>query len=162
MPGNLHSGRKPDLSNVTAKNTDRRKRAVNANKNNSDFKKISSPPKYLGESSQKLWRFIVKDLDKKGLIKQLDASLLEEYVNQVEISKKSMAEIERNGLIIEDSRGDPKINPAVSAKNNAARNIKAIGSSLGLDPVSRSSMIGAVTPVKKQNDFTANFGNGSA
>ena len=64
-----------------------------------------------------------------------------EYVEQVELSKFAQVEIRENGLTYTDDNGVIKKNPAVDIKNNAAKNIKSIGSSLGLDPISRSNLL---------------------
>ncbi|MFT8813226.1 phage terminase small subunit P27 family [Oenococcus sp.] len=159
MAGTINSGRKAKLNNTTSTHVDRRKRAQKAQSNIAGFKDIGSSPSYFSKDMKTLWSFIVKELDKKGLIKQLDASLLEEYITQVDISKKAYQSIVTGGIILENGRK----NPAVGIKSDAAKNIKVLGASLGLDPISRASMIGSIpedkgSEAKKQNDVLAKLG----
>lgn len=135
------SGRKPDLKNTDAKNLDRRDRAERAQENNTGFEKIGKAPNRLDDFSKKLWTAIVDELDSKELLTKLDEPLLEEYVTQVSLSRMADESIRDIGVIYITEKGEPKKNPAVDVKNNAAKNIKAIGSSLGLDPISRAAVL---------------------
>lgn len=135
------SGRKPDLKNTDAKNLDRRDRAERAQENNAGFEKIGKPPNRLNAFSKNLWNAIVNELDSKELLTKLDEPLLEEYVTQVNLSRQADKSISDIGVIYISEKGEPKKNPAVDIKNNAAKNIKSIGSSLGLDPISRAAAL---------------------
>lgn len=140
------SGRKPNLKDTENKNLDRADRAMRAQENNNGIKKIGSPPSRLTPFSKKLWTLVVDELDDKNLLTILDSSLLEEYVTQVDLSVQADALLQKHGLVIEDDKGNLKKNPAVDIKNNAAKNIKSIGSTLGLDPMSRAAMLSDVEP----------------
>ncbi|MBZ5968978.1 phage terminase small subunit P27 family [Leuconostoc gasicomitatum] len=138
-------GRKPNLNNVKAKNKDRAERAKRAIGNNNDFQAIKSPPARLTSEEKTLYKHIVQEFNTKGILKDLDSSLLEEFVAQVSVSRQARVVIKEHGVVIfEDDK--MKKNPAVDVLNNAVKNIKSLGSSLGLDPVSRSSILADVIP----------------
>lgn len=140
------SGRKPNLKDVDNPHLDRADRASRAQENNNGIKKIGSPPGRLNSFAKKLWNSVVEELDDKNLLTVLDASLLEEYVTQVDLSVQADELLKQHGLVVEDDKGNLKKNPAVDIKNNAAKNIKSIGSTLGLDPMSRAAMLSDVEP----------------
>lgn len=147
MPGiKGKSGRKPNLKDTDNPHLDRADRAMRAQENNNGIKKIGSPPSRLSSFSKKLWKSVVEELDDKNLLTVLDASLLEEYVTQVDLSIQADDLLKKHGLVVEDDKGNLKKNPAVDIKNNAAKNIKSIGSTLGLDPMSRAAMLSDVEP----------------
>lgn len=143
MPGTKNSGRKPNLSkNLTNKNLDRRDKAENAMELNEQFKSISlTPPDGLTESGQAQWKTVVRQFKKVGLLTILDGDLLYEYLMQVDLSRKADENIKQNGIVI-----DGKKNPAVDVKNNAVKLMKSIGSSIGLDPISRSALLADKPP----------------
>lgn len=141
MAGNKNSGRKASLKNTNDKNLDRRERAQRAQENNSGFQPIGPAPEELSEFGKSLWGRVVGQLANRNYLTALDEPLLMEYVEQVEMSKFAQVEIRENGLTYTDDNGVIKKNPAVDIKNNAAKNIKSIGSSLGLDPISRSNLL---------------------
>lgn len=141
MAGNKNSGRKASFKNTNDKNLDRRGRAQRAQENNSEFQPIGPAPEELSEFGKSLWGRVVGQLANRKYLTVLDEPLLMEYVEQVEMSKYAQAEIWANGLTYTDDNGVIKKNPAVDIKNNAAKNIKSIGSSLGLDPISRSNLL---------------------
>ena len=138
------SGRKPNIKDTENVHLDRADRATRAQENNTGFEKIGKPPNRLNDFSKALWKAVVSELDSKELLTRLDAPLLEEYVTQVNLSRKADESIEDIGVIYINENGEPKKNPAVDVKNNAAKNIKAIGSSLGLDPISRAAILADV------------------
>lgn len=137
-------GRKPKLNNPDVKNKDRAERAKRAIKNNGDFQAIKSPPSRLTSEEKTLYKHIVQEFNSKGILKDLDSSILEEFVVQVSVSRQARKVINEHGVVIfEDEK--MKKNPAVDVLNNAVKNIKSLGSSLGLDPISRSSILADVT-----------------
>ena len=159
MAGTSASGRKPKITNVDAKNKPRAERAQRAIDNNSTLKPLGDVPDRLSDEEKVLYTHIVTSYADKGVIKDLDSSLLEEFVAQVVISRKARAVIEEKGITYyEDDKF--KKNPAVDVLNNAVKNIKSLGSSLGMDPISRSAML-AETPVdngESVDDTVSKFG----
>ncbi|WP_439818383.1 phage terminase small subunit P27 family [Weissella paramesenteroides] len=145
-------GRKPKLNNVNAKNKDRAERAKRAIENNSDFQAIKSPPARLTSEEKTLYKHIVQEFNSKGILKDLDSSILEEFVVQVSVSRQAREIINKHGVVIFED-GKMKKNPAVDVLNNAVKNIKSLGSSLGLDPISRSSILADITS-ENDNDET--------
>lgn len=138
------SGRKPNLKDTDNPHLDRADRALRAQENNNGFQKIGAPPERLSPFAKQLWQSVINELDDKNLLTILDAALLEEYVTQVDLSIQADALLKEHGLVIADEKGTLKKNPAVDIKNNAAKNIKSIGSTLGLDPLSRAAMLSDV------------------
>ena len=137
-------GRKPKLNNVNSPHKDRAERAKRAIENNNDFQAIKLPPARLTSEEKTLYKHIVQEFNSKGILKDLDSSILEEFVVQVSVSRQARKVINEHGVVIfEDDK--MKKNPAVDVLNNAVKNIKSLGSSLGLDPISRSSILADVT-----------------
>lgn len=163
MAGTSASGRKPKLTSVDSPHKDRAERAKKAIKNNADFEAIKSPPTRLTVDEKLLYSHIVDAFDGKGVLKDLDSSLLEEFVVQVSISRQARSAINEHGVVIfEDEK--MKKNPAVDVLNNAVKNIKSLGSSLGLDPISRSSLLADVTTNNDDDvteDIVAKMGGGA-
>lgn len=159
MAGTSASGRKPKLNNPDVKNKDRAERAKRAIENNGDFQAIKSPPSRLTSEEKTLYKHIVQEFNSKGILKELDSSILEEFVVQVSVSRQARKVINEHGVVIfEDEK--MKKNPAVDVLNNAVKNIKSLGSSLGMDPISRSAML-SETPVKNGesvDDTVSKFG----
>lgn len=160
MAGTNASGRKPKLNNPNVKNKPRAERAQRAIENNGDFQAIKSPPSRLNSEEKTLYKHIVKEFNIKGILKDLDSSLLEEFVAQVSVSRQARQVIQEHGVVIfEDDK--MKKNPAVDVLNNAVKNIKSLGSSLGMDPVSRSSILADVVPENdddETDDIVAQMG----
>lgn len=145
VAGTNASGRKPKLSNVNSPHKDRSERAKKSIENNKDFQAIKSPPARLTSEEKTLYKHIVQEFNAKGILKDLDSSLLEEFVAQVSVSRQARAVIKEHGVVIfEDDK--MKKNPAVDVLNNAVKNIKSLGSSFGMDPISRSSILSDVVP----------------
>jgi P27 family predicted phage terminase small subunit len=162
MAGNKMSGRKPNLSNTDAAHLERRKRAKQAQENNKDFSAIGATPSYLSTNSKRLYRSIVTQLNKKALLVNLDRTLLTIFCENVELSRAAAEDISKNGITLIDD-GHVKKNPAVDIKNNADKQIKSIGSSLGLDPMSRASLLSTKpidSPKEEMNDFLRLVSNG--
>lgn len=163
MAGTSASGRKPKLNDPNVKNKPRADRAKRAIENNSGFEEIKSPPARLSAEEKSLYRHIVQELNTKSILKDLDSSILEEFVAQVSISRQARKVIQEHGVVIfEDEK--MKKNPAVDVLNNAVKNIKSLGSSLGLDPISRSSLLADVTTNNDDDvteDIVAKMGGGA-
>lgn len=159
MAGTSASGRKPKITNVDAKNKPRAERAQRAIDNNAALDPLGNVPDRLNDEEKALYAHIVSSYAGKGVIKDLDSSLLEEFVAQVIISRKARAVINEKGITYyEDDKF--KKNPAVDVLNNAVKNIKSLGSSLGMDPISRSAML-SETPVnngESVDDTVSKFG----
>lgn len=159
MAGTSASGRKPKITNVDAKNKPRAERAQRAIDNNATLQPLGSVPDRLNDEEKALYAHIVASYAGKGVIKDLDSSLLEEFVAQVIISRQARAVINEKGITYyEDDKF--KKNPAVDVLNNAVKNIKSLGSSLGMDPISRSAML-SETPVnngESVDDTVSKFG----
>ena len=100
-----------------------------------------------------MYKHIVQEFNNIGILKDLDSSILEEFVVQVSVSRQARKVINEHGVVIfEDDK--MKKNPAVDVLNNAVKNIKSLGSSLGLDPISRSSILADVTSNNNDDEET--------
>ncbi len=153
MAGTSASGRKPKLNNPNVRNKPRAERAKKAIENNADFQAIKLPPSRLTSEEKALYKHIVQEFNNKGILKDLDSSILEEFVVQVSVSRQARKVINEHGVVIfEDDK--MKKNPAVDVLNNAVKNIKSLGSSLGLDPISRSSILADVTSNNNDDEET--------
>ncbi len=66
--------------------------------------------------------------------------------------EKVSKEVQLNGIVVAGAQGGPVKNPALTAMNEAARQMTMFGALLGLDPASRNRITGTGQK-KKGNAF---------
>ncbi|WP_283582915.1 phage terminase small subunit P27 family [Limosilactobacillus difficilis] len=115
----------------------------------------SKPPEYLGKLAQQTWRKIVPYLESTSRVQRIDASLVEQYCTEYELYRIAYADISKNGIqdklfrSVQNSAGEiigkdfvgVRKNPAVTTMNDALKQLKAIGSQLGLSPKARQDLM---------------------
>lgn len=129
-------GRKPDP-----------RKSKNKNINIPEFSNVTNidPPDYMDslEYAPMIWRSIIPELLENELLKITDMHNVEVFCMAYETYRNCQAEIVFSGVTINTEAGSVIKNPALTALNEAVRQMATFGSLLGLDPSSRQRLTGA-------------------
>ena len=108
------------------------------------FSKVTNidAPEWLSARASAMWSMLIPELLREGVLAITDLHNVEAFC--VAYDKWRMAEesVQQFGIVVASSQGSPMKNPALTAANESLRQIATFGSLLGLDPASRSRMIG--------------------
>ncbi|MNL56965.1 Phage terminase, small subunit [compost metagenome] len=96
----------------------------------------------MSELAATMWKMVVPELLREQVIALTDLHNVEAFCTAY--SKWRMAEksVQDFGIVVQSSQGSPMKNPALTAANEAMRQMVTFGSMLGLDPASRTRLIG--------------------
>lgn len=137
-----NAGRKRNLAKPAAgrkAQQNRQKQLQNAQKTAKLISK--TPPKYLMPAAKSLWRKLVPDLNELGILTVLDQPNLETLVINYAMLLDATDSLQRLGAVYMDEHGASVKNPAVNVIDTASRNIRSLGSSLGMDANARSQLL---------------------
>ncbi|MDV8151924.1 phage terminase small subunit P27 family [Acinetobacter pittii] len=133
---------KPDEQKRAAGNPGKRP----LNNNVPEFSEVTNidVPEYMADLdyAPTIWREIVPELLKNKILRITDMHNVESFCIAYENWRQAQKEVALNGIVVAGSQGGPVKNPALTAMNEAARQMAMFGSLLGLDPSSRSRLIG--------------------
>lgn len=125
-------------------------------KNKVDRSKLFTPPRYLSDVAQEIYRDIVDTADKVELWDDLDITqlgMLAQYVATFQYASIALAQ---QGFVMDamTATGIPakKVNPLVYIQSDARKAINELSSKLGLSSVDRLKLIAPV-PEERQNKF---------
>lgn len=128
------------------------------------------PPDYLGRLAKSCWRKVVPFLESTKRVQRIDAALVEQYCSEYEIYRQAYDDIQNNGIqtkiytSLQDSSGKIvgkdftgyRKNPAVGTMNDALKQLKSIGSQLGLSPRAREELM-QIASHKKEKSVAEQF-----
>ena len=101
------------------------------------------PPEWMDELAVSMWEMVCPELCRERVLTITDVHNLEVFCSSYANWRASQAEVSRHGVTIKDEAdGKLKKNPAMTALNEAARQMATFGAMLGLDPGSRQRLIG--------------------
>ncbi|PUA17274.1 phage terminase small subunit P27 family [Glaciimonas sp. PCH181] len=143
MPGVAgRSGRKakPTQRKIAAGNPG--KRALNARE--PDFGEVADidPPEWILGCGRDMWLRIVPLLCQQKVLQTTDLHNVEIFCMAYNTWRLSVIDVANNGVVVEGATGGPIKNPALTAQNEASRQMATFGGLLGLDPTSRQRLIG--------------------
>lgn len=98
-----------------------------------------------------MWKSIIPELLKRKILKLTDMHNVEMFCMAYHNLREAQREVVLYGITIQTESGRVK-NPALTAVNEASKQIAQFGSMLGLDPASRTRLMG-VDKSKKENQF---------
>ncbi|MDF3837141.1 phage terminase small subunit P27 family [Cupriavidus basilensis] len=151
------SGRKPKPTARKALAGNPGKRALN--RSEPDFGLVTTifAPDWLEGHARDLWEHLAPLLCKQHILQATDIQNLEVYCAAYGQFRKAEEDVARNGQVVAGAQGGPIKNPALTAKNEAVKQMVTYGALLGLDPSSRQRLLG---PKKKGegNPFAALLG----
>lgn len=130
------------------------KRALN--KAEPEFTRITDvdPPEWLSERASIVWRMIVPELLRENVLALTDLHNVEAFCTAYGNWRLAQDSVDQFGVVVESAQGSPIKNPALTAANEAMRQMVTFGSMLGLDPASRTRIIGG-NKQKSTNEFAA-------
>ena len=148
------SGRRPKPTAQKALAGNPGKRALN--KNEPDFGLVTNiePPEWLGENATKVWQMVVPELLKAKVLALTDLHNVEAFCTAYDNWRMAQDAVREHGIVVTGAMGGPMKNPALTAANEAMRQMVTFGSMLGLDPASRSRIIGG-NKQRSTNEFAA-------
>ncbi|WP_125702398.1 phage terminase small subunit P27 family [Lacticaseibacillus daqingensis] len=130
-------GRKPKLTTDPSDRADQRARTaalMNATKSYDCLQERA--PKHLSGVARSTWESLVPQLNRQGLVKQIDKQIVTALCEQVQLERMAWIEIQENGVVI-----DGRKNPACQVLDSATAKVKSLSDSLGLNPQARASLI---------------------
>lgn len=146
------SGRtpKPTAKKVLAGNPG--KRALN--KAEPQFSQITNvdPPEWLSDRAATMWKMIVPELLRENVVALTDLHNVEAFCVAYDNWRMAQESIQSSGIVVTGATGGPMKNPALTAANETMRQMVTFGSMLGLDPASRTRLIGG-NKEKETNAF---------
>ena len=128
------------------------KRALN--KAEPEFSKITNvdPPEWLSDRAAQMWRMVVPELLRENVVAITDLHNVEAFCVAYDNWRMAQESVAKNGFVVTGAQGGPIKNPALTAANETMRQIVTFGSMLGLDPASRTRLIGG-NQEKETNEF---------
>jgi len=148
------SGRtpKPTAKKELAGNPGKRK----LNKAEPSFSTVTNidPPDWLGDRAVMMWKMLVPELLREHVIALTDMHNVEAFCTAYDNWRMAQESVQQHGVVVAGASGGPVKNPALTAANEAMRQMVTFGSMLGLDPASRTRIIGG-NKQKTTNEFAA-------
>lgn len=121
-----------------------------------EFTRITNvdPPEWLTERASIVWRMLVPELLRENVLALTDLHNVEAFCTAYSNWRLAQDSVDQFGIVVESAQGSPIKNPALTAANEAMRQMVTFGSMLGLDPASRTRIIGG-NKQKSTNEFAA-------
>jgi P27 family predicted phage terminase small subunit len=136
------SGRTPKPTAQKALAGNPGKRALNlAEPQFSKFTDID-PPEWLSDRAATMWKMVVPELLRENVVAITDLHNVEAFCTAYDKWRMAEESVQQFGIVVQSSQGSPMKNPALTAANESMRQMVTFGSMLGLDPASRTRLIG--------------------
>jgi P27 family predicted phage terminase small subunit len=136
----MKAGRKPIPTALkVAKGTDQKCR-INPNEMKVlKIEQLPEPPEILNELGAEIWRKVCNELDRNGLLSNVDLEFIIAYCQQMSIYMECVDKVKSQGLVLKIKSSDyPINNPHIGIGNKALKSALEIGTSFGLTPSARS------------------------
>ncbi|AHX31499.1 phage terminase small subunit P27 family [Aeromonas hydrophila] len=148
-------GRKPKPTSAKRLAGNPGKRALNQNEPHFTPLLGVACPEWLAEDqwAPTLWGMIIKELCAAEVLCITDLHNLEAFCTAYSRWRRAEIEITRHGLVVEGATGGPVKNPACTVANESLKQMTTYGALLGLDPSSRSRLIGGNQKKGESNPF---------
>ncbi|MEW7867483.1 phage terminase small subunit P27 family [Aeromonas diversa] len=114
-------------------------------------------PEWLAEDqwAPTMWDMVIRELCGAEVLCVTDLHNLEAFCAAYSRWRRAEIEITKHGLVVEGATGGPVKNPACTVANESLKQMTTYGSLLGLDPSSRSRLIGGNKKQGGGNPFAA-------
>ncbi|WLF83790.1 phage terminase small subunit P27 family [Moraxella sp. ZY210820] len=145
-------GRKPKPTKLRELNGNAGKRPLN--KDEPQFTEIVAvePPEWLSEIAVQMWQTITPELLKNKILTVADLHNVEAFCMAYARWREAENDVKINGITITTEATVIK-NPAVTVVNEALKQMMQFGALLGLDPSSRTRLIGGAKKETVANPF---------
>lgn len=152
------SGRTPKPTAKKALAGNPGKRALN--KSEPAFSTVTNidPPEWLSDRATTMWKMLVPELLRENVIALTDLHNVEAFCVAYDNWRMAQEAVQQHGIVVAGAMGGPTKNPALTAANEAMRQMVTFGSMLGLDPASRTRIIGG-NKQKTTNPFSGLLSN---
>ena len=117
--------------------------------------RVAPPEQCRDEQAVSIWKVQSKIMISRGTLAMEDLPILLAYCNAWSLMIESQADMMK-GLYSETADGGEKVHPSVHINKIAVGQLKMLGSLLGLDPLSRSRVVGTGLTGKgngEENEF---------
>lgn len=154
----MTKGRKlaPVKASDTSVRADRREKFAKFEEQNNVLDALpDKAPSGLGTEGAKVWRKVVKELKKVGIVKDIDRYNLIMFCQFWETYLQAQQEVIDNGATVMRESGPAK-NPAYNVMNDSASKLITLSNQLGLTFTSRAQMLWALSDNDKNKKTTAN------
>ena len=101
-----------------------------------------SAPSELDRLAREKWDELAPILAGAGVIKSADMDNLSAFCRAYSRWRRAEESVDKEGIVVIGGNGAMQKNPALTAVNEALRQMAMFGSSLGLDPSSRQRVMG--------------------
>jgi P27 family predicted phage terminase small subunit len=134
------------------------KRALNNDE--PDFGVITNVdvPEWITGAGRDMWQRVVPLLLEQKVLQVTDLHNVEVFCTAYGTWRAAAVDVANNGPVVAGATGGPIKNPALTALNEAAKQMVTFGSMLGLDPASRQRLTGGGN--KKPNNPFVDLLNG--
>ena len=112
------------------------------------------PPDWLDDMASTMWQMLCPELCRERVLTITDVHNLEIFCCSYSNWRSAQSEVAQFGVTIVEDDGKRKKNPALTALNEAARQLATFGAMLGLDPGSRQRLIGGNKSQDSGNTFS--------
>lgn len=113
-------------------------------------------PQWLPADGKKLWRELGPQLERLGLLTQVDGQAFTILCSNWSLFKAATIDIKERGPIVEGARsGELVRNPSVQVARDAAQAVLATCTKFGLDPQARSRIVAAVIDDGQEDGMTS-------
>lgn len=153
MPGVAgRSGRRPKPTAKKALAGNPGKRALN--KAEPEFTEIThvDPPEWMQPLAIQMWQTVVPELLAQHIVCITDLHNVEAFCTAYSNWRSAQELVVQHGPVVQSAMGSPIKNPALTAAKEAMSQMVTFGAMLGLDPSSRSRLIGG-KKAKANNPF---------
>jgi P27 family predicted phage terminase small subunit len=129
------------------------KRALNQTE--PEFSAVTNvePPEWMAPRAADMWRMLVPELLREKVLRITDLHNVEAFCTAYDKWRMAEEAVQQYGIMVTSAQGSPMKNPALTAANEAMRQIVTFGSLLGLDPSSRARVIGGGKSKGEGNPF---------
>nr|WP_314607342.1 phage terminase small subunit P27 family [uncultured Janthinobacterium sp.] len=117
------------------------KRALNTNEPDFGLATNIDPPEWITGEARDMWVRVAPPLLKQKVLQVTDLHNLEAFCTAYGTWRAASKHVAENGIVVAGATGGPIKNPALTALNEAGRQMVTFGSLLGLDPASRQRLI---------------------
>ena len=100
------------------------------------------PPDWLSERAATMWKMLIPELLREKVVALTDLHNVEAFCSAYDKWRMSEEAVQLYGIVVTSAQGSPMKNPALTAANESMRQLVTFGSLLGLDPASRTRIIG--------------------
>lgn len=101
---------------------------------------LSTAPEHFSDEQRVVWDYAITHAP-KGLLKNLDLSVLEVWVTAYVFHREAVKKIAIAGQVIKTPSGYPVTNPYMSNMNRQVQNMIKAASEMGFTPASRSRIV---------------------